>query len=29
MRLSLNRISVGGGETNASDRAAKNKTDLA
>src|SRR3979411_347964 len=29
MRLSLNRMSVGGGETNASDRAAKNKNDLA
>src|SRR3979490_2844029 len=28
MRLSLNRMSVGGGETNASDRAAKNKNDL-
>jgi len=28
MRLSLNRTSVGGGETNASDRAAKNKNDL-
>jgi uncharacterized protein len=28
MRLSLNRTSVGGGETAASDRAAKNKTDL-
>lgn len=29
MRLSLNRTSVGGGETLASDRAAKNKSDLA
>ena len=29
MRLSLNRMSVGGGETTASDRAAKNKNDLA
>ena len=29
MRLSLNRMSVGGGETAASDRAAKNKSDLA
>src|SRR3979490_1948751 len=29
MRLSLNRMSVGGGETAASDRAAKNKNDLA
>jgi hypothetical protein len=29
MRLSLNRMSLGGGETNASDRAAKNKSDLA
>jgi hypothetical protein len=29
MRLSLNRMSVGGGETNASDRAAKNKNDPA
>src|SRR6267378_4433348 len=29
MRLSLNRTSVGGGETTASDRAAKNKNDLA
>src|SRR5476651_2523961 len=28
MRLSLNRMSVGGGETNASDRAAKDKTNL-
>jgi uncharacterized protein len=28
MQLSLNRTSVGGGETNASDRAAKNKSDL-
>ena len=28
MRLSLNRMSVGGGKTAASDRAAKNKTDL-
>jgi hypothetical protein len=28
MRLSLNRTSVGGGETAASDRAAKNKNDL-
>lgn len=28
MRLSLNRMSVGGGETAASDRAAKNKNDL-
>ena len=28
MRLSLNRKSVGGGETLASDRAAKNKNDL-
>ena len=27
MRLSLNRMSVGGGETTASDRAAKNKTE--
>jgi hypothetical protein len=27
MRLSLNRMSVGGGETAASDRAAKNKTE--
>jgi hypothetical protein len=27
MRLSLNRMSVGGGETTASDRAAKNKND--
>ena len=27
MRLSLNRMSVGGAETNASDRAAKNKSD--
>jgi hypothetical protein len=27
MRLSLDRISVGGGETAASDRAAKSKTD--
>ena len=29
MRLSLNRTSLGGGETAASDRAAKDKTDLA
>jgi hypothetical protein len=29
MRLSLNRMSVGGGETAASDRAVKNRTDLA
>ena len=29
MRLSLNRMSVGGGETAASDRAAKNKSELA
>ena len=29
MRLSLNRMSLGGGETAASDRAAKNKTDPA
>jgi hypothetical protein len=29
MRLSLNRMSVSGGETKASDRAAKNKNDLA
>src|SRR5436190_11936197 len=29
MRLSLNRTSVSGGETNASDRAAKNKSDRA
>ncbi len=29
MRLSLNRTSVSGGETSASDRAAKSKTDLA
>jgi hypothetical protein len=29
MRLSLNRTSVGGGETAASDRAAKNRNDLA
>jgi uncharacterized protein len=29
MRLSLNRTSVGGGQTTASDRAAKNKSDLA
>jgi hypothetical protein len=29
MRLSLNRTSLGGGETTASDRAAKNKTDPA
>jgi hypothetical protein len=29
MRLSLNRMSVGGGATNASDRAAKNKNDPA
>jgi predicted CoA-binding protein len=29
MRLSLNRMSVGGGETAASDRAAKNRTDPA
>ena len=28
MRLSLNRMSVGGGETAASDRAAKNKTEI-
>jgi hypothetical protein len=28
MRLSLNRTSVGGGETAASDRAAKNKGEL-
>jgi hypothetical protein len=28
MQLSLNRTSVSGGETNASDRAAKNKSDL-
>lgn len=28
MRLSLNRVSVGGGSTSASDRAAKDKTDL-
>ena len=28
MRLSLNRMSVGGGETAASDRAAKNKNDV-
>jgi hypothetical protein len=28
MRLSLNRTSVSGGETNAADRAAKNKRDL-
>src|SRR5213592_2598970 len=28
MRLSLNRMSVGGGETTASDRAAKNKSEL-
>jgi hypothetical protein len=28
MRLSLNRTSVGGGATTASDRAAKNKNDL-
>jgi hypothetical protein len=28
MRLSLNRMSVSGGETNASDRAAKNKSNL-
>ncbi len=28
MRLSLNRMSVGGAETNASDRAEKNKRDL-
>ena len=27
MRLSLNRVSVGGGATTASDRAAKNKTE--
>jgi len=27
MRLSLNRMSVGGGATAASDRAAKNKTE--
>jgi uncharacterized protein len=29
MRLSLNRTSLGGGETAASDRVAKNKNDLA
>ncbi len=29
MQLSLNRTSLGGGQTNASDRAAKNKTDPA
>jgi hypothetical protein len=29
MRLSLNRMSVGGGETLASDRAAKDKADSA
>jgi hypothetical protein len=29
MRLSLNRTSVGGGETAASDRAAKNRNDPA
>jgi uncharacterized protein len=29
MQLSLRRMSVGGGETTASDRAAKNKNDLA
>src|SRR3979411_497170 len=29
MQLSLSRMSVGGGETTASDRAAKNKNDLA
>src|ERR1700681_1622637 len=29
MQLSLNRMSLGGGQTNASDRAAKNKTDPA
>jgi hypothetical protein len=29
MQLSLNRMSLGGGATNASDRAAKNKTDPA
>jgi hypothetical protein len=29
MRLSLNRTSVGGGETNASDRAVKDRNDLA
>jgi hypothetical protein len=28
MRLSLNRMSVSGGETAASDRAAKNKSEL-
>jgi hypothetical protein len=28
MQLSLNRMSVSGGETHASDRAAKNKSDL-
>jgi hypothetical protein len=28
MRLSLNRVSVGGGSTSASDRAAKDKTEL-
>jgi hypothetical protein len=28
MRLSLNRMSLGGGETAASDRAAKNKSEL-
>jgi hypothetical protein len=28
MRLSLNRTSVGGGATTASDRAAKNKNEL-
>jgi hypothetical protein len=28
MRLSLNRMSVGGGETAASDRAAKTKSEL-
>ncbi|HEY3890781.1 MAG TPA: CoA-binding protein, partial [Bradyrhizobium sp.] len=29
MRLSLNRMSVGGGATSASDRAAKNRSDRA
>jgi hypothetical protein len=29
MQLSLSRMSVSGGETTASDRAAKNKNDLA
>jgi hypothetical protein len=28
MRLSLNRMSVSGGETSAADRAAKNKNEL-